>query len=167
MIAMALANAPALLLADEPGTALDVTVQDQTLRLMRDLVARHETSMLFISHNLGVVREFADRAHVICRGRIVESGPVAAVFETPGHAYARALMCKLHQRADRGKRQRGRHHQHAAPGRVLYPRTDGCRPDAASARCLVFSAVCRPSPGAGQCLTCFAGSTPIDFLAHV
>lgn len=95
MIAMALANAPALLLADEPGTALDVTVQDQTLRLMRDLVARHETSVLFISHNLGVVREFADRVYVIYRGRIVESGPVAAVFETPGHPYTRALMAAV------------------------------------------------------------------------
>ena len=95
MIAMALANAPALLLADEPGTALDVTVQDQTLRLMRDLVARHETSVLFISHNLGVVREFADRVYVIYRGRIVESGPVAAVFETAGHPYTRALMAAV------------------------------------------------------------------------
>jgi ABC-type dipeptide/oligopeptide/nickel transport system ATPase component len=95
MIAMALANAPALLLADEPGTALDVTVQDQTLRLMRDLVARHETSVLFISHNLGVVREFADRVYVIYRGRIVESGPTVAVFETPGHAYTRALMAAV------------------------------------------------------------------------
>lgn len=95
MIAMALANAPALLLADEPGTALDVTVQDQTLRLMRELVARHQTSVLFISHNLGVVREFADRVYVIYRGRIVESGPVAAVFETPGHPYTRALMAAV------------------------------------------------------------------------
>ena len=86
MIAMALANAPALLLADEPGTALDVTVQEQTLRLMRDLVARHETAVLFISHNLGVVREFADRVYFIYRGRIVESGPTATVFEMPGHA---------------------------------------------------------------------------------
>jgi ABC-type dipeptide/oligopeptide/nickel transport system ATPase component len=95
MIAMALANAPALLLADEPGTALDVTVQDQTLRLMRDLVARQKTSVLFISHNLGVVREFADRVYVIYRGRIVESGPTATVFETPGHPYTRALMAAV------------------------------------------------------------------------
>ena len=71
MIAMALANRPALLLADEPGTALDVTVQAQTLDLMRDLVAQHGTSVLFISHNLGVVREFADRTCVIYKGRIV------------------------------------------------------------------------------------------------
>ena len=92
MIAMALANRPALLLADEPGTALDVTVQAQTLDLMARLVADHGTSVLFISHNLGVVREFADRTYVIYRGRIVEAGPTQAVFEAPGHAYTRALM---------------------------------------------------------------------------
>ncbi|MEM6610294.1 MAG: ABC transporter ATP-binding protein [Pseudomonadota bacterium] len=92
MIAMALANQPALLLADEPGTALDVTVQAQTLDLMRRLVIDHKTAVLFISHNLGVVREFADRIYVIYRGRIVEAGPTAAVFRRPRHAYTRALM---------------------------------------------------------------------------
>ncbi|WP_417247466.1 ABC transporter ATP-binding protein [Celeribacter sp.] len=92
MIAMALVNRPKLLLADEPGTALDVSVQAQTLRLMHDLVDRHGTAVLFISHNLGVVREFADRVYVIYRGNIVEEGPTAAVFSKPGHAYTRALM---------------------------------------------------------------------------
>lgn len=92
MIAMALANRPKLLLADEPGTALDVSVQAQTLTLMRDLVNDHGTSVLFISHNLGVVREFADRVYVIYRGRIVEDGPTAALFANPRHAYTRALM---------------------------------------------------------------------------
>ena len=92
MIAMALANRPKLLVADEPGTALDVTVQAQTLDLMRRLVEEHGTAVLFISHNLGVVREFADRTYVIYRGRIVEHGPTAAVFADPRHAYTRALM---------------------------------------------------------------------------
>jgi ABC-type dipeptide/oligopeptide/nickel transport system ATPase component len=92
MIAMALANRPKLLVADEPGTALDVTVQAQTLALMHDLVTDHGTAVLFISHNLGVVREFADRTYVIYRGRIVETGPTAAVFADPRHAYTRALM---------------------------------------------------------------------------
>ena len=92
MIAMALANRPKLLVADEPGTALDVTVQAQTLDLMHRLVAEHGTAVLFISHNLGVVREFADRTYVIYRGRIVEQGPTAAVFADPRHAYTRALM---------------------------------------------------------------------------
>jgi ABC-type dipeptide/oligopeptide/nickel transport system ATPase component len=92
MIAMALANEPTLLIADEPGTALDVTVQAQTLGLMRDLVAKCGASVLFISHNLGVVREFADRVYVIYRGRIVEQGPAAAIFDDPRHPYTRALL---------------------------------------------------------------------------
>lgn len=92
MIAMALANHPKLLLADEPGTALDVSVQAQTLGLMRNLVADHGTAVLFISHNLGVVREFADRVYVIYRGRIVEDGPTDALFADPRHAYTQALM---------------------------------------------------------------------------
>lgn len=92
MIAMALANKPSLLVADEPGTALDVTVQAQTLKLMRDLVARHNTAVFFVSHNLGVVREFADRVYVIYKGRIVEQGPTEALFEDPLHPYTRALL---------------------------------------------------------------------------
>jgi peptide/nickel transport system ATP-binding protein len=92
MISMALANEPSLLIADEPGTALDVTVQAQTLELMSDLVAKHHTAVLFISHNLGVVREFADRVYVIYQGRIVEQGSTPAVFEEPRHPYTRTLM---------------------------------------------------------------------------
>ena len=95
MIAMALVNEPALLVADEPGTALDVTVQDQTLRLMHRLVLEHRTSVLFISHNLGIVREFTDRLYVIYRGRIVEEGPTQAVFQSPGHPYTRALLAAV------------------------------------------------------------------------
>ncbi len=95
MIAMALVNNPALLLADEPGTALDVTVQAQTLKLMSDLVEEHRTSVLFISHNLGVVREFADRVYVIYKGRIVEQGSTEALFENPSHPYTRALLAAV------------------------------------------------------------------------
>ena len=95
MIAMALANEPALLIADEPGTALDVTVQTQTLDLMRRLVAEHGTAVLFISHNLGVVREFADRVYVIYKGRIVEEGPTEALFDDPRHPYTQALMAAV------------------------------------------------------------------------
>lgn len=95
MIAMALANDPKLLIADEPGTALDVTVQAQTLSLMHDLVEEHHTAVLFISHNLGVVREFADRVYVIYKGRMVEQGPTQAIFEAPGHPYTRALMAAV------------------------------------------------------------------------
>lgn len=95
MIAMALANEPSLLIADEPGTALDVTVQAQTLGLMRDLVEQHNTSVLFISHNLGVVREFADRVYVIYKGRIVEHGTAAGLFANPQHPYTQALLAAV------------------------------------------------------------------------
>ncbi len=92
MIAMALANEPSLLIADEPGTALDVTVQAQTLELMRSLVEKHRTAVLFISHNLGVVREFADRVYVIYKGRIVEQASAEGLFAEPRHPYTRALL---------------------------------------------------------------------------
>ena len=95
MIAMALVNEPSLLIADEPGTALDVTVQDQSLRLMRRLVEERRTAVFFISHNLGIVREFADRLYVIYRGRIVEEGPTGAVFANPRHPYTRALLAAV------------------------------------------------------------------------
>lgn len=95
MIAMALANQPALLIADEPGTALDVTVQAQTLKLIHELVDQSGTAVFFISHNLGVVREFADRVYVIYRGRIVEAGTTEQIFHNPGHAYTRALMAAV------------------------------------------------------------------------
>ena len=83
MIAMALINRPELLIADEPGTALDVTVQAQTLKLMHDLTERTGTAVLLISHNLGVVREFCDRVYVIYRGRLVEHGATGQLFANP------------------------------------------------------------------------------------
>ncbi len=95
MIAMALANHPKLLLADEPGTALDVSVQAQTLSLMRDLVTQNNTAVLFISHNLGVVREFADRIYVIYKGNIVEDGPTHCIFNNAQHPYTRALLAAV------------------------------------------------------------------------
>ena len=95
MIAMALANRPQLLIADEPGTALDVTVQAQTLNLMHELTEKTGTSVLLISHNLGVVREFADRVYVIYRGKIVEHGMTAQLFNDPRHPYTRALLAAI------------------------------------------------------------------------
>ena len=95
MIAMALVNEPSLLIADEPGTALDVTVQDQTLRLMRHLVDARRAAVFLISHNLGVVREFSNRLYVIYQGRIVESGPTGSIFENPRHPYTRALLAAV------------------------------------------------------------------------
>jgi microcin C transport system ATP-binding protein len=92
MIAMALANEPDLLIADEPTTALDVTVQAQILDLLKDLQRQHGMAMLFITHDLGIVRKLADRVCVMKEGRIVETGPVERVFESPTHAYTRALL---------------------------------------------------------------------------
>lgn len=92
MIAMALANRPELLIADEPTTALDVTVQAQILELLRDLKGTHGMSMLFITHDLGIVRKFADRVCVMTKGRIVETGTVEDVFTNPKHEYTRHLL---------------------------------------------------------------------------
>ncbi|MBB6487638.1 ABC transporter ATP-binding protein [Rhizobium lusitanum] len=92
MIAMALANRPELLIADEPTTALDVTVQAQILELLRELKGAHGMSMLFITHDLGIVRKFADRVCVMTKGHIVETGTVEDVFTRPQHEYTRHLL---------------------------------------------------------------------------
>ena len=92
MIAMALANEPDLLIADEPTTALDVTVQAQILQLLKDTQKRLGMSMLFITHDLGIVRKLADRVCVMNSGKIVEHGPVERVFTAPEHPYTRALL---------------------------------------------------------------------------
>jgi microcin C transport system ATP-binding protein len=92
MIAMALANEPDLLIADEPTTALDVTVQAQILLLLKDLQTRLGMAMLFITHDLGIVRKLADRVCVMKEGKIVEQGPVERVFTAHEHPYTRALL---------------------------------------------------------------------------
>src|SRR5919204_4465900 len=92
MIAMALANEPDLLIADEPTTALDVTVQAQILNLLKELQRRLGMTMLFITHDLGIVRKLADTVCVMNKGKIVEQGPVEQVFTAPKHPYTRALL---------------------------------------------------------------------------
>jgi len=92
MIAMALANEPDLLIADEPTTALDVTVQAQILALLADIRKRLGMSLLFITHDLGIVRRIADVVCVMNSGKIVEQGPVEQVFTSPKHPYTRALL---------------------------------------------------------------------------
>jgi microcin C transport system ATP-binding protein len=92
MIAMALANEPDLLIADEPTTALDVTIQAQILALLADIQKRLGMSLLFITHDLGIVRKIATKVCVMKEGRIVEQGDVERVFAAPAHAYTRALL---------------------------------------------------------------------------
>ncbi len=92
MLAMALANRPDLFIADEPTTALDVTVQAQILKLLKELQGKLGMAMLFITHDLGIVRKIADDVCVMQKGTIVEAGSVAEVFENPQHAYTRALL---------------------------------------------------------------------------
>lgn len=92
MIAMAMACNPAILIADEPTTALDVTVQARMLRLIDDLRRKHNTAVIFITHDLGVVAEIADRILVMYRGRVVEQGAVLDIFTNPQHPYTKGLL---------------------------------------------------------------------------
>jgi peptide/nickel transport system ATP-binding protein len=95
MIAMALAAKPSLLIADEPTTALDVTIQAQILTLMRDLMREVQTSILFITHDLGVIAEIADRVAVMYAGQIVEEASVRELFSEPLHPYTQGLLASL------------------------------------------------------------------------
>ncbi|GAB1363439.1 ABC transporter ATP-binding protein [Rhodobacter sp.] len=95
MIAMALASRPKLLIADEPTTALDVTVQGEILDLLKDLQAEYGMAMLFITHDMGVVAEMADRTVVMLRGRAVEQGPTAEIFARPQQPYTKALLASV------------------------------------------------------------------------
>jgi oligopeptide/dipeptide ABC transporter ATP-binding protein len=95
MVAMALSCNPRLLIADEPTTALDVTIQAQVLELMTSLRESFGTSMMFITHDLGVVANIADEVAVMYLGKIVEHGPVRSVFRTPRHPYTRGLLASI------------------------------------------------------------------------
>ncbi len=92
MIAMALANRPSLLIADEPTTALDVTIQAEIIALMRDLQRQNGMGVVFITHDLGLVRHIADRVYVMRAGEVVEQGATGALFSAPTHPYTRALL---------------------------------------------------------------------------
>jgi peptide/nickel transport system ATP-binding protein len=123
VIATALANEPALLIADEPTAALDVTIQAQILGLMRELRRRHKTTILLIAHDFGVVAQLCDRACVLYAGQLVEVAPVARVFADPRHPYTEALLAALPTAAQ------GRGMLAAAPGGVpdLVNPPPGCR----------------------------------------
>jgi len=115
MIAMALACGPELIIADEPTTALDVTVQAQILRLINRLQQSHGMSVLYITHDLGVVSQIADRVYVMYAGVIVETGAVEQVFRNPRHPYTQALLESLPSRKKRGRRL------YSIPGTVPHP----------------------------------------------
>ena len=122
MIAMALACEPELIIADEPTTALDVTVQAQILALMRRLQQSRSMSMLYITHDLRVVAQIADRVYVMYAGLIAECGDLDQIFKTPRHPYTRALLAALPGRGKRGRRL------YSIPGTVPDPahRPPGC-----------------------------------------
>ncbi len=110
MIAMAMSSGPSLLICDEPTTALDVTVQKTILELIRSLQQTEDLGVIFITHDLGVVAEIADRALVMYKGRVVESGLVSSLFREPRHPYTKALLnCRPARRFSRwGLWRRGR-----------------------------------------------------------
>jgi oligopeptide/dipeptide ABC transporter ATP-binding protein len=115
MIAMALACGPELVIADEPTTALDVTVQAQILKLLNRLQRSHEMSILYITHDLGVVSQIADRVYVMYAGVIVEHGSLEQIFKSPWHPYTQALLASLPSRKKRGQRL------YSIPGQVPNP----------------------------------------------
>ena len=102
VITMAMINKPELLLADEPSTALDVTIQNQALDLMNDLTKETNTAVLLITHNMGVVRKFAEKVYVIYRGVIVEEGTKTQIFKNPGHPYTKALLKSIPKLSGKG-----------------------------------------------------------------
>jgi len=136
MIAMAISCDPSLLIADEPTTALDVTLQQQILKLIQDLKKRFDMGILFISHDLAVVHEIADRISVIYAGRIVESTTKERLFEEPLHPYTRLLLLSIPDAGKRGTRLR------AIPGTVPDAEhiPSGC---AFHPRCPLAEEICR------------------------
>ena len=104
LIAMAFSCTPSLIFADEPTTALDVTVQAQILELLRRLAKIHGTSILFITHDFGVVRQLCERVYVLYAGQIVEAGPAATILDSPRHPYTASLLNSLPQKHQRKTR---------------------------------------------------------------
>jgi peptide/nickel transport system ATP-binding protein len=141
MIAMALACDPLLLIADEPTTALDVTIQAQILALLDKLRREVGMAVLFITHNLGVVAEIADRVVVMYCGRVVEEGTVRGLFRAPRHPYTRGLLACLPRRALDGRGTVTARRLNAIPGQVASP-LDGLAGCAFSPRCALAAAEC-------------------------
>jgi peptide/nickel transport system ATP-binding protein len=156
MIAMALSCKPRLLIADEPTTAIDVTTQAQVLALLRDLQKRHGTAIVFITHDLGVIAQMASHVVVMYLGRVMEEGPVDAIFHAPRHPYTRALL-----RSMPGMRGETRVALPTISGTLPHPfnRPTGCPfhprcEEAIAGRCQARVPVLRPV-GGGQSASCF------------
>ncbi|MFF7754747.1 dipeptide ABC transporter ATP-binding protein [Streptomyces sp. NPDC007971] len=125
VIAMAIANAPGMLIADEPTTALDVTVQTEILDLLRALAADAGTGVLLVTHNMGVVADFADRVAVMLEGEVVETGPVEEVLLRPAHAYTRRLLAAVPRLAVGEPERAGHAGQPRPSGNITGPTTAG------------------------------------------
>ncbi|MBH0169158.1 ABC transporter ATP-binding protein [Fictibacillus sp. 18YEL24] len=136
MIALALAMDPKLLIADEPTTALDVTVQAQIMRLLKDLQNRNHMGLILISHDLGVVAENADRVAVMYAGHIVETGEVETIFRNPAHPYTVGLMASIPSSTQNGERLKS---IEGLPPNLADPPT-GC---AFHPRCFMATELCR------------------------
>ena len=142
MIALAMSCNPRLLIADEPTTALDVTIQAQILALIDKLRRETGMSVLFITHNLGVVAEIADRVTVMYAGEVVETAPVRDLFRTPRHPYTRALIACLPAHAVR--QPNGKRMVASIPGSVASAAKEpGCR---FASRCAFAAEICRRAP---------------------
>ncbi len=139
MIAMALALQPRLIIADEPTTALDVTVQDQILKLLRERSDSTKTAIILVTHDLGVVSEVCDRVAVMYAGRLVEQGPVRKVLDTPVHPYTRALLAALPGQSDLDRELTP---IEGAPPSLVNP-PDGCR---FAPRCTLAQDICVSGP---------------------
>jgi oligopeptide/dipeptide ABC transporter ATP-binding protein len=154
MLAMALAGRPRVLVADEPTTALDVTVQAKILRLLADLQRQENLAVLLITHNLGVVAEVADDVHVMYAGRVVESGPVE-ILRQPRHPYVKGLLKALPRLDGNAERLEGI--EGSVPPLGRHP--EGCR---FHPRCPLARAICKEreprfvEPSAGHLAACWA-----------
>ena len=161
MIAMALACAPELLVADEPTTALDVTIQAQILELLADLRRKRDMTIILVTHNLGIVAELADAVTVMYAGNVVESAPAAELFANPRHPYTEALLKAVPKLG--GERGRLTTIPGAVPSPENFPR--GCRffgrcakcgglPDAARAKCELLAPPVIMSPSGRHKVRC-------------
>jgi oligopeptide/dipeptide ABC transporter ATP-binding protein len=147
MIAIAMISGPKLLIADEPTTALDINTQEQILKLLAEINREQGTSILFISHDLGLVSRFCGKVMVMYAGRIVEEGNVEEVFSSPGHEYTRGLLGCLPERNSKGEKLR------AIPGRV--PAVEEARPQGC-----VFAPRC--ARAREKCRTAFPKATVLN-----